>query len=86
MQTGKQDQLKTIDAYLWATCMIESEPAPPLCPIPFKNAVCQLLSENLGMSIDDVTHENCHNVYLRLVRHMSVLVADGVFRLPLTVM
>ena len=81
MFTGKQDQLKNVDAYLW-----ESEPAPRLCPAPFRSTVDQVLQELLGMSIDDVTHKNCRNVYLKVVHQMSLLVADGSFRLPIAIM
>ena len=75
-----------MDAYLWAQCMFESEPAPPLCPAVFRNAVDQVLQELLGMTIDDVTHKNCRNVYLKVVRQMSLLVSNGRFRLPLSIM
>ena len=34
----------------------------------------------IGMSIDDVTHNNCRNVYLN---QMFLLVRDGRFRVPM---
>ena len=66
MHVGKQDQLKPIDANLWATCMYETESAPALCPVVFANTVNRVLSETLGMSVDDITHTNCRSVFFIL--------------------
>ena len=72
-----------MDAYVWAQCMFDSETAPSLCPATFRSAVDRVLQGLLGMSIDDVTHNNCRNVYLKVVHQMFLLVRDGRFRVPM---
>ena len=66
---GASNQLKPIDPLLWVKCMmVESCHEPPLCPVEFERAARIVLSE-LGLSIDNVTHANCCDVYLLLVQH-----------------
>lgn len=80
--SGKQDQLKTIDTNLWATCMLsESKPIPPLCPVAFKNAALRILHNTLHLSMDDITHTNCSSIYQEIVHNIELLVLDGTFRL-----
>ena len=73
-----------VDGRLWARGMVESEPASLVCPAVFKDAAEVVLRSTLGLSVDDITHTNCRNVYLHLVHHMRLLVHDG-FRLPLPI-
>lgn len=63
-----------VNGHLWARGMLETIPAPPVCPVLFKDAV---------EAVNDITRANCKNVYLYLVRQMVLLVGDG-FRLPLS--
>lgn len=72
-----------VNGHLWARGMLETIPAPPVCPVLFKDAVEAVLRLTLGLSVNDITHANCKNVYLYLVRQMVLLVGDG-FRLPLS--
>lgn len=71
-----------VDGQLWARGMIESESSPPVCPVVFKEAAERVLKSTLGLSVDDITHTNCQNIYLHLVHYIILLVCDG-FRLPL---
>ena len=50
-----------VDGRLWARGMIESESAPPVCPILFKDVAETVLRATLGLSVDDITHTNCRN-------------------------
>ena len=71
-----------VNGHLWARGMQETETAPPVCPVTFKDAVEAVLRSTLGLSVNDITHANCRNIYLHLVHQMALLVGDG-FRLPL---
>lgn len=48
-----------VDGRLWVRGMTESEPAPPVCPVVFKDAAEAVLKSTLGLSVDDITHTNC---------------------------
>lgn len=79
-RTGTSDQLQPMDTTLWTTCMLhESTAAPKLCPVVFQNTADVVLHTNFGLTIDDVTHANCRNIYLQLVYHIELSVADGSF-------
>ena len=49
---GKQDQLMPVDGHLWARGMMESESAPLVCPVVFKDSVEAVLRSTLGLSVD----------------------------------
>lgn len=77
---GSSDQLQTIDCSLWAKSMLtESKPAPLLCPNFFRTAARRILQNNLHLNEGDITHNNCQNIYVKLVHHIQLLVADGMF-------
>ena len=80
---GKSDQLMPVNGRLWARGMQETVLAPPVCPVLFKDAVEAVLRSTLGLSVNDITHANCRNIYLHLVHQMVSLIGDG-FRLPLS--
>ena len=80
MHAGTEDQLQPINTDLWATCMVsQSKPAPKLYPTFFKTGVRALLHRKLHISEEDITHDNCRNVYLKLVHHIELSVASGSF-------
>lgn len=45
-----------VDCRLWVKAMFESESAPPVCPLVFKDAAEAVLRSTLGLSVDDITH------------------------------
>ena len=72
--TDKDDCLKPIAPLLWAQCMQEkSIPAPPLCPLEFKENAEYFLNALYGLTLPDVTHQNCKEVYLKLVNIVNYL-------------
>jgi len=75
--------MQPIDCRLWTAGMLtQSKPEPPLCPKFFETCAERVLFR-LHLSKDDITHTNCRNIYIKLVRHIEVLVQDGTFRMPL---
>ena len=57
----------TIDCDLWTKCMLEySKKAPQLCPTDLANDVEYFMHALLGLTLADLTHDNCKDVYLYL--------------------
>ena len=72
--SGKQDQLMNIDCDLWTKCMLEySKKPPPLCPTHLAEDIEYFLHTLLGMSLADLTHDNCRDVYLFLTTFIESL-------------
>ena len=77
--TGAQDQLQIIDSNLWATCMMEeSKPMPKFYPDDFKRSAEIVLQSTLGFTREDINHENCRMVYLKLVDLIEALESRGI--------
>lgn len=65
-----QDQLQPIDCRVWATCMIsESKHCSELCPGFFKRILRRIMNSRLYLRENDITHNNCRNIYENLVSH-----------------
>jgi hypothetical protein len=84
-QIGTTDQLEPIDTALWVHCMLHQSSVPPLCPTTFQDYGEAALFATLGLTLKDITHTNCRNIYITLVHSISVLVSEGSFRMPLSV-
>lgn len=73
--TGKEDQLMNIDCDLWATCMLEhSKTPPPLCPSHLAEDLEYFMHTELGITLADITHDNCKSVYVDLASFIESIV------------
>ncbi len=66
-----------MDPSLWARCMLsdtESVSSPPLCPPEFVENALFFLERVFGMSVPDITHENCTQVYTDLVSVLEIVI------------
>lgn len=80
---GTTDQVQPFDTTIWAHCMLHESTAPPeLCPENFKD-ICEDVLEDSGLTLSDITHTNCRDIYLELVQNIKTLVNDGLFRIPI---
>lgn len=71
---GAQDQLQIINSSLWAMCMMgESKPMPKFYPDDFKRSAEIVLHRALGFRRQDINHENCKMVYIKLVELIEAL-------------
>ena len=60
---------------MWAKCMLEeSAPLPSLCPKDFADNAKFFLYLFYGLRLEDITHENCKDVYLNLVNIIERIV------------
>lgn len=76
---GAQDHKKPCDVALWLKCMREKSKDPPkLVPDDFEESATIVLYSYLGLSIPDISHSNCRNIYIKLVRVIESLVDNGV--------
>ena len=74
-----QDHLQTVDSALWARCMLNESIKPPkFYPEDFKVSAGIILHHTFGLTQDTVSHDNCRNVYLRLVKLIDSLTSRGV--------
>ena len=72
---GKEDCLKPVDPSLWAQCMLEeSVPQPSFYSPEFKENIEYLLYSFHSLNICDVTHQNCVNIYMKLVNIVDSLI------------
>lgn len=71
--------MQPFDTTLWVNCMLdESVTAPPLFPGRFGD-LCDDVLCDMGLSLDDITHANCRDVYLKLVDSVLTLIRNGLF-------
>jgi len=58
--------------------MDESKSPPKLFPPDFNISAGIILRRAIGITVCDITHENCRSVYLRLVKLINALVYRGI--------
>lgn len=76
---GAQDHKKPFDVALWLKCMREKSKEPPrLVPGDFEESATVTLYSYFGLSVPDISHNNCRSIYLKLVRVIESLVDNGV--------
>ena len=64
---------------LWLKCMREKSREPPkLFLNDFKESATVMLYDRLGLTVEDISHENCRNVYLKLVNEIQTLIDNGI--------
>ena len=76
---GAQDHLQPFDHQLWAHCMLNESTNPPkFYPADFNLSATLILTQTFGITTDGITHENCRNIYLRLVTLINALLTRDV--------
>ena len=75
----------SVNGKIWAESMLESEAAPLMYPGGFKQSLEEILNSILELTMHDLNHNNCRNVYLKLVHQVYVAINDGTFRLSLPI-
>jgi len=66
--------LKSIDSNLWARLMLEESSRPPkFYPNDFKDSAEIILNHLFGINVDGITHDNCKNIYLRMIHIIDTL-------------
>lgn len=56
----------------------KSRKPPKFFPNDFKESTTVLLCNRLGLTVEDISHENCRNVYLKLVNIIQTLIDNGI--------
>ena len=66
--TGAHDHMQPFDVDLWLTCMSRKSKTPPrLYPEEFGRYAFDIFDHCLNLSPRDVSHDNCRNIYVKLV-------------------
>ena len=66
---GAQDHKRPFNVALWLKCMREKSREPPkLFPNDFKESATVMLYDRLGLTVEDISHENCRNVYVNEIQ------------------
>ena len=77
--SGAQDHKQSFDVALWLKCMREKSNHPPkLVPDDFQESATVVLYSFLGLSLSNISHNNCRNIYLKLVHVIQNLIDIGV--------
>ena len=76
---GAHDHLQPFDIDLWLTCMSRKSRIPPrLYPEEFERCAVYILDRALDLNPRDVSHENCRNIYVKLLRIIEACINSGI--------
>ena len=76
---GAHDHMQPFDVDLWLTCMSRKSKTPPtLYPEEFGRYAFDIFDHCLDLNPRDVSHDNCHNIYVKLVRVFEAFIDNGV--------